>query len=260
MVQTFTTVDHFTNTAYATPHPNKRVDAARTHLLKTWECQGIPDVAQFDNESAFRGGRHRHQLSPIVRLSLYIGADVLFTPEYEADYNWVVETFNNFWVHQCWEKHRFTGRAQLPRVFQHFLKWYDTDYIAPRQTDTPQRLRRGHCLHRLPQHLAEQIPASRDFPIWRGHVHAVRRVGADGRVMFLNEHFRVGKRYHNRYVWLTLNTAHQTLTVYYQADAEAEWQTLKVYPHPFNEPVRRVPKPFAGLHARSTLGRTPDDT
>jgi hypothetical protein len=35
VVQTFTTVDHFTNAAYATAHPHKRIQAAREHLLKT---------------------------------------------------------------------------------------------------------------------------------------------------------------------------------------------------------------------------------
>jgi hypothetical protein len=259
VVQTFTTVDHFTNSAYATPHANKRVEAARAHLLKTWGKQGVPDVAQFDNESAFRGGRHPHQLSPIVRLCLYIGAEVLFTPEYEADYNWNVETFNNFWVHQCWEKHRFTGHAQLPRVFQRFLEWYDTDYVAPRQTDTPQHLRRGYPLPRLSPHLIDQIPASGNLPICQGRVHAVRRVSAEGFVTFLNEPFRVGKRYHNRYVWLTLNTTRRTLTVSYQAEAEAQWQTLKVSPYRFDEPVRRVPKPFARLHA-SRRGQNHGDT
>jgi putative transposase len=246
VVQTITTVDHFTNTAFATPHPTKRVDAIRAHLLKTWEIMGIPDLAQFDNESAFRGGRHPHQLSTIVRLCLYVGAEVLFTPEYEADYNWVVETFNNFWAHQCWAKHRFTSRAQLPGVFHRFLKWYDTDYVAPRQADTPHRLRHGSSRQHLPHRLSEQIPT--ELPICQGQVHAIRRVNSDGCVMFLNEPFRVGQRYHDRYVWLTLNTAKQTLMVYYQANAKAEWRSLKAYPYPLSEPVRRVPRPFTNLH------------
>ncbi len=247
VVQTFTTVDHYTNGACATPQPHKRAQAARAHLLKTWEILGIPDLAQFDNESAFRGGRHPHRLGPIVRLCLYVGSEVLFTPEYEADYNWVVETFNQLWARQCWERHRFTGRPQVPRATAHFLAWYDTEYVAPRQAGTPQQLRRGQHRFRLSSRLATLIPD--DLPICKGQVHAVRQVGADGRVTFLNEPFRVGKRYHDRYVWLTLNTAKQTLTVYYQAAPEAEWQTLKVYPYPLGEPVRPVPKPFADLHA-----------
>lgn len=253
VVQTFTTVDHFTNTAAATSQPHKRATAAREHLLKTWQKMGLPDLAQFDNESAFSGSRHPHRLSPIVRLCLYVGGDVLFTPEYEADYNWQVETFNNFWAHQCWAKHRFTSRGRIPPVYRRFLAWYDTDYVAPRQTNTPQQLRKGHCLQRLPQRLAQHIPD--DLPICRGRVHAIRCVSAEGNVKFLQETFRVGKRYHGKYVWLTLNTAKETLTVYYQAVAEADWQTLRVFPYPLDEPVVPVLKPFASLHTHQSVCR-----
>ncbi len=251
VVQTFTTVDHFTNTGSATPQPHKRAAAAREHLLKTWQTMGLPDLAQFDNESAFSGGRQPHRLSPIVRLCLYVGSEVLFTPEYEADYNWEVETFNNFWAHQCWAKHRFTSRGRIPPVYRRFLAWYDTDYVAPRQANTPQQLRQGHRLQRLPQRLAQHIPE--DLPICRGRVHAVRCVSAEGNVKVLQETFRVGKRYHAKYVWLTLNTAKQTLTVYYQPEVEADWQTLKVFPYPLNEPVMPVSKPFARLHAHRSV-------
>lgn len=246
VVQTFTTVDHFTNTASATPQPHKRAAAAREHLLKTWQTMGLPDLAQFDNESAFSGSRQPHRLSPIVRLCLYVGSDVLFTPEYEADYNWGVETFNNFWAHQCWAKHHFTSRGRIPPVYRRFLAWYDADYVAPRQTNTPQQLRKGHRLPHLPQRLTQHIPD--DLPICRGRVHAIRCVSAEGNVKFLQETFQVGKRSHDKYVWLTLNTAKQTLTVYYQAEAEADWQTLKVFPYPLDEPVVPVLKPFARLH------------
>ena len=253
VVQTFTTVDHFTNAASATPQPHKRAIAAREHLLKTWQTMGVPDVAQFDNESAFSGSRHPHRLSPIVRLCLYLGSDVLFTPEYEADYNWQVETFNNFWAHQCWAKHHFASRGGLPPTYRRFLAWYDTEYVAPRQTNTPQQLRKGQRLHRLPQRLAQNIPA--DLPICRGRVQAIRCVSAEGNVKFLQETFRVGKRYHGKYLWLTLNTAKQTLTVYSQVEAEANWQTLKNFPYPLEEPVLPVFKSFACFHTQRSVCR-----
>ena len=115
-------------------------------LLKTWEILGVPALAQFDNESAFSGGRYASRLSPIIRLCLFVGSEVLFTPEYEADYNWAIETFNNFWAHQFWNKHHFTRRGDIPPALRRFLQWYDIDYVAPRQADTPQHLRAGYRL------------------------------------------------------------------------------------------------------------------
>jgi len=234
VVQTFTTVDHFTNAAYATTQASKQTGAARQHLLQTWQLLGLPDLAQFDNESAFSGGRQPRQLSPIVRLCLYVGSAVLFTPEYEADYNWAIETFNHLWAQHFWPKHRFAHRWRIPPALRRFLQWYDTDYVAPRQTTTPEQLRHGQRLYLLPAALAQGIPER--VPLCQGWVHAVRRVSVEGHVKFLNESFPVGKRYHARYLWLTLDTAEQTLTVSYKAQAEAEWQTLKVFPYPLGEP------------------------
>lgn len=246
VVQTFTTVDHFTNAAYATSHPHKRIQAAHDHLLKTWGFLGLPDVAQFDNESAFSGGRHGQRLGPIIRLCLYVGCEVLFTPEYEADYNWEVETFNNFWAHQFWDKHLFTQRGRIPQALGRFLAWYDTDYVAPRQADTPHRLRRGQPLQYLSRRLARQIPDP--LPLCKGSVHAIRCVANDGQVKFLQQTFLIGKRYAGKYVWSTLETAKQTLTVYYQAQADADWLTLRVFPYSLPERAQSVPKQFRRRH------------
>ena len=246
VVQTFTTVDHFTNAAYATSYAHKDWPATRAHLLKTWEILGLPDLSQFDNESAFSGGRYAAHLSPLIRLCLYMGSEVVFTPEYEADYNWQVETFNNFWAHQFWNKHRFTHRGYIPRAQRHFLQWYDTQYVAPRLTGTPRQLRRGAVLYLLSRRLAKQIPDA--LPICKGLVHAIRRVAADGYVKFLQQPYRVGKRYHGKYVWLTLETAQQTLTVWYQVQAQADWVNLRTFPYALDEPVRPVPKEFRRLH------------
>lgn len=246
VVQTFTTVDLFTNAAHATTHAHKDWAATRAHLLETWEILGLPDLAQFDNESAFSGGRYAARLSPLIRLCLYVGSNVLFTPEYEADYNWEVEAFNNFWAHQFWNKHRFTQRGYIPRAQRAFLHWYDTHYVAPRQAAPPRQLRRGAERYRLSRRLAHQLPDP--LPICKGQVHAIRRVGADGLVKFLQQPFRVGKRYHDRYVWLTLDTAQQTLTVWYQAQADTDWVSLRTYPYVFDEPVRPVPKAFRQMH------------
>lgn len=86
------------------------------------------------------------------------------------------------------------------------------------------------------------------LPLCAGQLHAVRRVSAEGWVTFLNEPFRIGKRYRGRYVWLTLDTACQRLTVWYQARAEAEWQWLTDFAYELDAPVVPVPQQFARLH------------
>ena len=62
---------------------------------------------------------------------------------------------------------------------------------------------------------------------------------------------RVGKRYAGRYVWLTLETAEQWLTVWYQPRADAEWRQLKELTFLLKEPVLPVSKQFARWSGRS---------
>jgi len=249
VVQTFNTVDIYSNDVASTTHANKAtVDACR-HLLNTWKTLGLPDLAQFDNESTFSGGRYARKISQVVRLCLYFGIAVLFTPLGEADYNWPVEIFNELWAKQFWNRHPFSRRRDVPRAQRTFLEWYRTNYIAPRQSDTPVHLRRSYPIHRLPTRWADQVPDP--IPICAGEIHAVRCVDEAGYVSFLNESIRIGKRYIGRYVWLTLTlkTHRQYLTVWYQPYAQAEWRILKQVDHPLTEAVLPVSKKFARLHA-----------
>jgi hypothetical protein len=110
VVQTFKTVDLYSNDACSTSHAPQTAAAACEHFLHTWQQLGVPDVAQVDNESAFSGGNHPWVLGTVVRLCLYMGIDVLFIPLGEADDHSPVETCNHLWAQQCWGRHRLTRR------------------------------------------------------------------------------------------------------------------------------------------------------
>jgi hypothetical protein len=146
-----------------------------------------------------------------------------------------------------WDRHRFTRRRDVSRVQRTFLSWYRSQSIAPRQPDTPERMRLGAQVHTLAAHEAMSLPSR--LPICTGQVHTVHRVSPEGRVRFLNQPLHVGKRYRERYVWLTLETAHQRLSMWHQARAGAPWKRLKTVEARLNEPVIAVPKRFACLHA-----------
>jgi transposase len=249
VVQTFNTIDIYSNDVCSTVHADKTGTEACQHLLQTWKTLGIPDLAQFDNEAACSGRRHAQAISRVVRLCLYFGIPVLFTPLAEASYNWPVEIFNDLWAQRFWNRHRFSRRCDVSRAEQTFLKWYRTDYIAPRQSDTPAHRRQGHPIRCLPEAWAKQLPDR--LPICAGLIHAVRRINETGRTSFLNLPIRVGKRYAGRYVWLTWETTHQRLTIWYQPRADAEWRLLKELPFELKEPVLPVLKQFVRSQRRA---------
>jgi hypothetical protein len=247
VIQTFHTVDIYSNDVASSSHAHKSDADACQHLLHAWKSLGIPEIAQFDNESAFSGGRSAYRISQVVRLCLYFGIQVLFTPIEEADYNWPVETFNGLWAKRFWQRHHFSRRCDVPRVQRTFLHWYRTDYVAPHQSDTPTRLQRGWPIHRLPTCWAKHLPDP--LPICAGQIHAVRRMDQAGYVHFLNQPIRIGKRSAERYIWLTLDTAHRQLAIWYQRSVQADWRQLKVLDYALSEPVLPVLNKFARLHA-----------
>jgi hypothetical protein len=153
----------------------------------------------------------------------------------------------HLWAQQFWGRHHFKRRRDVSRVQHTFLTWYRSQYIAPRQPDTPERMRLGAQVHTLAAREATSLPSR--LPICAGRVHAVRRVSPEGQVRFLNQTLRVGKRYRERYVWLTLETAHKHLSIWYQVRVGAPWKRLKTIEVPMSEPVVVVPKRFARLHA-----------
>jgi hypothetical protein len=98
---------------------------------------------------------------------------VLFIPLGEADDHSPIETFNHLWAQQFWGRHHFTRRRDVSRVRRTFLTWYRSQYIAPRQPDTPEHRRLGVRLHTLAP--CDAIGLPKRLPICAGRVHAVRR-------------------------------------------------------------------------------------
>lgn len=180
-----------------------------------------------------------------------MGIDVVCRPVGDADDHSPVETFNHLWAQRFWGLHPCTRRRDVSRVQHTLLPWYRSQYIAPRQPATPERMRLGAQGYTLASCDATGLHSR--VPIGGGRVHAVRRVAPAGRGRFLNQALRVGQRYGERDVWLTLETAHQRLSLWYQARAGAPWKRRKTVEAPLSQPVVAVPKRFARLHTARQL-------
>ncbi len=58
-IQNFHTIDHYSHAAALSQQAGKTSGTACLHLLDSWKQLGLPQIQQFDNEDAFRGG-HMH--------------------------------------------------------------------------------------------------------------------------------------------------------------------------------------------------------
>ena len=250
-IENFHTIDLFSQAVFLTRQADKTSATTCTHLRKTWAKLGLPHLQQFDNEGAFCGGHtHPHVLGQVVRLCLFCGIEPFFTPIYEAKRNYQIETFHSVWVRGFWSRFEFANRAQVDQESPHFEHWYHTVYRPPALDGrTPAQVRSGVPIVRLTPDLQRLIPAGR-LPITAGRLHIMRKVDPLGEVTLLNDTWPVGRKWIGEYVRATINTAQQTLTLWHQADAEADWQLIKTRQFRLKESVHDVLPAFRRKRAR----------
>lgn len=240
-IDNFHTIDLYSQAVHLTQHADKSSATTCVHLLKTWANLGLPLMQQFDNEAAFCGGHtHPHVIGRVVRLCLFCGIEPIFTPVYEAKRNYQIETFHSVWVAAFWSREEFTDLAHVQREVPTFVRWYQTIYQPPAlQGQTPAQLRRGIPVQRLTVDQRRLIPLEH-LPISAGRIHFLRKVDHTGQIAFLNETWPIGLKWIGDYVRATLDTAQQTLTLWYQADAAAEWRLIKTRQFRLKESVHTV--------------------
>lgn len=83
-------------------------------LLQRWQRDGLPDYAQFDNDTVFQGA---HQFPDTVgavsRLCMQLGIVPVFAPPAEHGLQNVIESYNRLWQEKVWQRHHVRNEAQL---------------------------------------------------------------------------------------------------------------------------------------------------
>ncbi len=250
VIQHFHTIDHYSHAVHLSQHLDKTSATARTHLLETWADLGLPTVQQLDNEDAFSGGHtHPRVFGQIVRLCLFVGVEVLFTPEYEAKRNYRIEGFHSLWVKAFWRRNRFRSLAHVVRKTPTFLRWYHQQYRPPSlDGHSPAQRRRGFRPERVTAFRRHEIPVR--LPITAGRIHLMRRVKQDGTIRLLNETWRVGLKWCGQYVLATIDTASETLTIWHKANSTTPWKRIKTWRYPLAEPVQPLRPCFRRKRSR----------
>ena len=131
-IENFHTIDHCSLAAFLSQHADKSSTTTGEHLRATWSKLGLPQIQQFDNEDAFRGGHtHPRVIGQVVRLCLFCGVEPIFTPYYDAKRNHEIETFHSVWTQAFWSRHEFHNRAEVQAETPLFEHWYHTVYRPP---------------------------------------------------------------------------------------------------------------------------------
>jgi len=198
-------------------------------LRRRWKRDGLPDYAQFDNDTVFQGAHQfPNAVGRISRLCLQLAVIPVFAPPLEHGMQNTIESFNGLWQAKVWQRHRMRSVRELQRR--------SDEYIAARRLRT--------------QALAEAAPRRRPMPArFKLNLHAplrglmifIRRTDETGHVDMLGQRFAVSPNWPHRLVRCEVDFDHHCIRFFglrRRAPTEQPLLTTITY--------HRPDKPFKG--------------
>ena len=227
-------------------YEQRRSQEAAEFLVYAWRDIGLPEYTQVDNEGCFSGGfTHPKVLGKVVRLALYVGTQLVFSPIRHPESNGSVERFHQDYNQHVWQETDLKQCADVQAQADLFFDLYrHRHHSSALQGASPAQV---HSY--LPPYLLSptfQVPVHK-LPLTAGRVHFMRLVNPNKTVSVLNEDWLVTEATPNRGVWVTLelNVSGATLSIYDAAPDAPERTCLAQHPFPLSEPVQPLHTEFS---------------
>ena len=183
--------------AWIMPHPGAKVTVGT--LIGHWRLHGLPDYAQFDNDTIFQGA---HQFADTVgrvsRLCLALRVVPVFAPPREPGFQNSIEGFNGLWQSKVWQRHHCRNLAALEDVSARYIAAHQAKTAARREAAPPRR--------RFPARFAFDLRA----PL-SGTMIFLRRSNERGEVNLLGRTFPVAQQWLHRLVRCEVDFTHEQL-------------------------------------------------
>jgi len=161
-------------------------------LLGHWRAHGVPDYAQFDNDTLFQGPhRHADSVGRVIRLCLGLGVVPVFAPVSEHGFQAAIEGYNGLWQAKVWARHLHATLAELAARSEAYVTSHRRRSAARREAAP---LRRS-----FPQAWTLDLQAHpADGAVSR--IVFIRRTDGEGRVRVLGHLFEVSPAWSSRLV------------------------------------------------------------
>lgn len=161
-------------------------------LTEHWQAWGLPDYAQFDNDTLFQGPhQHRDVVGRVMRLCLSLGVVPVFAPVSEHGFQAAIEGYNGLWQAKVWSR------------FQHA----SLDGLAARSAAYVTAHRRRTAARRAAAPTRRLVPEGWELDLQRhpgdypgGRLVYLRRTDHEGRVCCLGRQFAVNEQWAHRLV------------------------------------------------------------
>ncbi|MBM4039787.1 MAG: hypothetical protein FJ290_14865 [Planctomycetes bacterium] len=157
-------------------------------LIEHWQSFGLPQYAQFDNDTRFQGPHvHPDVLGRVIRLCLSLRVVPVFVPPRETGFQAAIENFNGRWQAKVWARFHHASLEALSQQSRRFVmasRRHAAERIhsAPERTAFPERWRLS----------LQAVP--------KGRLVYLRRTSDRGEVSLLGHTFSVDPQWPHRLV------------------------------------------------------------
>jgi hypothetical protein len=180
-------------------------------LPQHWRACGLPNFAQFDNDTRFQGTHNAAgRLGRVVHLCLCLGVVPVFAPPRETGFQAKIESFNHLWQAKVWQRHRFQTLAGVRTQSRRFITAHRQRHAA--------RIESAPGRHPYPPDLP------RDFR--HGQIVFLRRTNDAGTLSLLERTILVAKHWPHRLVRCELNPLTHQLRIYALRRRQPDCQPL----------------------------------
>jgi transposase-like protein len=183
-------------------------------LVDHWRQFGLPDYAQFDNDTVFQGPHaHPDTVGRVSRLCLSLGITVVFAPPRETGFQAAIESYNGRWQAKVWNRFRFESRRQLLSQ--------SNKYVTAARRRAVARI--------------DAAPPRRPFPqpwtlnlqdLSRGTLIYLRRTSDQGHASLLGHTFPVDPNWPHRLVRAEVQLHHRRIRFYALRRRDPKYQPL----------------------------------
>lgn len=173
----------------ATSVTARTVEAA---LVAHWHTWGLPDYAQFDNDTVFQGPhQHPDVVSRVMRLCLSLDVVPVFVPPREMGFQASIEAYNGLWQAKVWGRFEHESLEALQGQSSKYVVAHRRRTTKRRAAAPPRRVFPAVWQLDLQRH-----PASYE----RARIVLLRRTSQSGAARLLGRSFEVDPQWAGRLV------------------------------------------------------------
>lgn len=121
------------------PQENLTSVRVRECLIEHWRRWGLPQYAQFDNDTLFQGPhQHPDAVGSVSRLCLSLGVVPVFVPPREFGFQAAIERYNGDWQTHVWHRFHHPDLSELVECSHRYVSRHHA-HTAVRRESAPDR-------------------------------------------------------------------------------------------------------------------------